>query len=227
MTVFKGATTSGLAKTISVQNEINACLPTIQALVHRQGIHSNTIPRKWSIIENQNPGKQNGPNSIPREVQKPTGIVIPNQKKFPREPNTIPGKQSIIKNQFPGKQNGNTQEQPGGQLMEHTNAYKIFLSQEYVPDCFQILSINKARRNISSQLYIETHEIVYCLETAPIEMYLATGLCSYPNWRSRIQKNCSTLFPGVGPHTCNTVTTYIPPLVKSFVDKASDVLSVI
>ena len=188
---------------------------------------TNTIHGKRSTIDNQFPGKQSGPNSISKNVQQQSGIVMPNENKCPWETNTIHGKRSITVDQFPGKQNGNTQEQQGGQLTEQTDAYENFLRQEHVPDGFRIPSINESRRNISSQLYIETRETVYCLETAPVEMYLATGLCRYPHWRSTIRKNCTTSFPGFGPQICNTVTTYIPPSVESFVDKASDVLSVI
>ena len=106
MTAFKGATPSGLAKMILVQNEIDTYLPTIQALVHRQGIQSNTIPGKLSNIKNQFPRKQSVPNLISRNVQQATRIVMLNQNKFPREPNTIPGRRSIIENQFPGRQSG-------------------------------------------------------------------------------------------------------------------------
>ena len=58
-------------------------------------------------------------------------------------------------------------------------------------------------------------------------MYLTTGLFNFPHWRSTVMRKCSSRVPSTGPHTCNMVTTYIPPSVNCFIDKASDVLSVI
>ena len=116
MTVFQGTATCELSKMTSLQNEFDVRLPPIQALVDRQGVHSNTIPGKQNPNKNQIPRKQNKPHLIPQEVQQPTRILLPNHQ------NKVPGKLK--------SHTVNTPEHPGGQLMEQTNAYGTFLSQE-------------------------------------------------------------------------------------------------
>ena len=103
--------------------------------------------------------------------------------------------------------------------------YDSFLGKGMKESDFTIANASVMDQRISSQLVIERDNQFFCLESAPLEIYLASNLRNCYHWRQNSQRVDRQ--PSTGPVIKNSVVTYIPAKVDYYVDKATDVLSVV
>ena len=112
-----------------------------------------------------------------------------------------------------------------GSRVNVKHAYHLFLQKRMKESDFTKANASAMKKRVSSQLVIESDSQFFCLETSPIEIYLASHLRRYYHWRTT--KNLSTGVTSGGPVIKNSVVTYIPADVDYYMDKATDTLSVV
>ena len=112
-----------------------------------------------------------------------------------------------------------------GSRVNVKHAYHLFLQKQMKESNFTIANALAMKKRVSSQLVIESNTQFFCLETSPLEIYLASHLRRYYHWCTT--KNLSTGVTSAGPVIKNSVVTYIPADVDYYVDKVADTLSVV
>ena len=90
---------------------------------------------------------------------------------------------------------------------------------------FRIPSASEMQERVFSQLVIERDSVLFCLETAPLEIYLASDLQNRFHWReSRLM---SEDHHSLRPLMRNCAAMSIPADKDCHVDKLTDTLSVV